>query len=153
MVLVAAFLLGFVAGQRSMLSPAVAAWAIWHRNISVAGTLVAFMGHPYTRWILSALAVGELIADTLPFIPSRKSTPAFLARIVTGTASGAVAGVAAGNLAAGAGLGLLGAVAGTLGGAYLRFRLATAFASDFPAAMTEDLLAFALAYVAFRQIQ
>jgi len=55
--------------------------------------------------------------------------------------SGAAIAVSGGSLVVGLVLGALGAVAGTLGGRALRGRLAAAFGSDLPAALTEDALA------------
>ena len=64
---------------------------------------------------------------------------------MSGGVSGAAIGVASAMPLVGLGLGLLGAVVGTLGGAALRARLALAFGRDLPAALVEDVIALALA--------
>ena len=57
-------------------------------------------------------------------------------------------GTAAGSLALGLLAGAVGAVAGTLGGAEARARLARAFGSDRPAALLEDAVAIVLGLLA-----
>jgi len=66
--------------------------------------------------------------------------------------SGAAVGAPRGGLAAGAVLGVLGAVAGTLGGYELRTRLARAVGRDLPIALLEDLVAIGLALLAVRTV-
>lgn len=70
----------------------------------------------------------------------------FGARIVTGALCGAALGAANQKLIAGVGLGILGSVAGTLGGAKARALLANAFGKDIRAALLEDLVAIGLAF-------
>jgi|CZKL01.1.fsa_nt_gi uncharacterized membrane protein len=142
---VSALVLGFVAGLRSMTAPAAASWGAWLGILPVQNTPLAFMGYRYTHLIFTVLAVGELIADKLPFTPSRKAPPPFIARIVSGALTGATVGAVEHSLIVGLILGALGAVAGTLGGAFVRGRLAAAFKRDFPAALLEDIVTVALA--------
>jgi uncharacterized membrane protein len=131
-----------------MLAPAAASWAARLAWINVAGTPLAFMGFKYTPIILTILAVGELIGDKLPSIPSRKAPPAFIARIVSGALVGATIGAAGQSLVAGLILGILGAVCGTLGGSAARAKLAALFGRDLPAALLEDVAAIAIALFA-----
>ena len=144
MALLCAFVLGCVAGQRSMMAPAFAAWAARLGIVHVANTPLAFMGYHYTCIIFTILAIGELIADNLPSTPSRKAPGPFGARIVSGALVGATVGVAAHAILFGAIAGILGTVLGTLGGAAGRARLAAAFGRDWPAALVEDAVALAL---------
>jgi uncharacterized membrane protein len=70
-----------------------------------------------------------------------------------GALCGTAIGIPAGFWIAGAILGAIGAVVGTLGGANLRARLATRFERDRPAALIEDAIAIIgaiLIVVAFR---
>jgi uncharacterized membrane protein len=145
MLLLCAFLVGIVAGLRSMLAPAAVSWAARLGPLGVSNTPLAFMGYHYTPIILSVLAVGELIADKLPMTPSRKQPPGFLARIVTGSLVGATVGAAGQMLTLGLIAGALGAVIGTYGGSAVRARLAAAFGKDLPAALVEDLAAILIA--------
>ncbi|HVW77660.1 MAG TPA: DUF4126 family protein [Alloacidobacterium sp.] len=141
MLLIFAFLIGIIAGLRSMMAPAVVSWAAGFGWIHVEGTPLSFMAHPVTRWIFALAAVGELVNDKLPKTPSRKIPPIFITRIVTGALAGATIGASQHSLAGGLIAGALGAVAGTLGGASFRGMLARAIGKDFPAALIEDVIA------------
>ncbi|KAA6463286.1 DUF4126 family protein [Acidobacteria bacterium AB60] len=145
MVALSAVMLGVVAGLRSMLAPCVVSWAAWLGILNVDKSPVAFMGFHWTHIILSVLAAGELIADKLPFVPSRKAVGPFLVRIVSGALCGATIGAVHDGLVAYAALGAAGAIAGTLGGAAVRARLARAFRRDWPAALLEDCAGIAIA--------
>jgi uncharacterized membrane protein len=144
MSLFSSLVLGFTAGLRSMSAPAAASWATRHNDWS--GTPLAFLNRKQTPVVLTALAIGELVADKLPFIPDRTSPPALLARVFTGALSGAACDpespIPAGLLGAAA------AVAGTFAGSALRGRLASSFGRDLPAAFTEDALVLLLIAVA-----
>src|SRR5437660_4564112 len=89
---VLAFLIGIAAGLRSMTAPAAVSWAARLGWLHLENTWLAFLGFAYTPYILSALAIGELIADKLPKTPSRKSPMGFIARIVSGALCGAAVG-------------------------------------------------------------
>jgi uncharacterized membrane protein len=113
---VLAFLIGVVAGLRSMTAPAVVSWAARLGWLHVEDTGLAFLGFTITPYILSVLAIGELIADKLPKTPSRKAPGPFAGRILTGALCGAALGVTSQALIGGLLAGVLGGVAGTLGG-------------------------------------
>jgi uncharacterized membrane protein len=142
-----AFLIGVVAGLRSLTAPAVVSWAVRLGWLHPESSLVAWLGFAATPYILSAMAIGELIADQLPKTPSRKSPPGFIARVVTGALCGAVFGSVGDSLAMGAVAGVAGAIAGTLGGYEARVRLARLLRNDLPAALMEDILAIGAALV------
>jgi uncharacterized membrane protein len=145
MLFLCAFLVGLVAGLRTMTAPAVVSWSARLGLLSVAGTPLAFMGYKYTPIVFTLLAIGEIINDKLPKTPSRKSPPQFIARVLSGSLVGATVGAAGHALVIGLVLGALGAVCGTLGGAAVRGRLASAFGRDLPAALLEDVAAIAIA--------
>ena len=133
-----ALLIGVVAGLRAMTAPAAVSWAAAFGWIDVSGTWLAFLASPWTRWIFTLLAIGELVNDQRPSTPSRTVPIQFGGRIVMGALSGAaIAGLAGGVL------GIVGAVIGTLGGKAARARLAATFGSDPPAAFIEDAVAIA----------
>jgi uncharacterized membrane protein len=137
-----AFLIGVVAGLRSMTPPAAVSWAARLGWLHLEGTPLAFLGFAVTPYILSVLAIGELIADKLPKTPSRKAPGPFAARIVAGTFCGAAVAAPGQALIAGAAAGALGGVAGTLGGYEFRSRLVKATGGrDFPIALLEDAIA------------
>jgi uncharacterized membrane protein len=143
---VSVFLIGVIAGLRAMTAPAAVSWAARLGWLHLENTWLAFLGFAATPYIVSVLAIGELIADQLPKTPSRKSPPGFIARIVTGAICGAALGAASGALIGGAIVGVLGAVAGTLGGYELRVRLARAVGKDLPIALLEDAIAIGGAF-------
>jgi uncharacterized membrane protein len=135
-----ALLIGVVAGLRALSAPAAVSWAAHLGWLPVQHTPLAFLGATVTPYILTVLAIGELITDQLPKTPSRKVPMQFGARLVTGAVSGAALG-ATGSMIGGAVAGLIGAVIGTLGGASARSALARAMGRDLPAALIEDVVA------------
>ncbi len=140
MLIALAFLIGIIAGLRSMAAPAAASWAAHLGLLPVAGTWLAFIASPIAAWILTAAATAELVTDQLPSTPSRKVPVQFGARIVSGAFSGAVIAIGTG-WALGAVAGAIGALIGTLAGAAARAKLAAAFGRDTPAALIEDVVA------------
>src|SRR3954452_2636774 len=93
---VLAFLIGVIAGLRSMTAPAVVSWAARLGWLNLESTPLAFLGYTATPWIFAVLAVAELVADKLPTTPSRKAAGPFGARILFGGLSGAAVGAAGG---------------------------------------------------------
>jgi uncharacterized membrane protein len=152
MLLLCAFVVGVVAGLRVLTAPAVVSWFARTGMLAVSGTPMAFMGYKYTAIIFSVLALGELVNDKLPATPSRRVPPQFIARVVSGGMTGATVGAAGHMLVAGLVLGAVGAVAGTLGGAAVRGKLAAAFGRDLPAALLEDVAAIAIAVVSVLEL-
>jgi uncharacterized membrane protein len=139
---VLAFLIGVVAGLRSMTPPAVVSWAARLGRLHLENTWLAFLGFAVTPYILSALAIAELINDKLPKTPSRKTPVPFVGRIVSGALCGAALGAPSQALIGGLLAGALGGVAGTLGGYEFRARLVRAIGGhDLPIALLEDAVA------------
>lgn len=136
-----AALIGVIAGLRALTAPAAVSWAAVLGRLDLRNSALAFLGFHWTPWIISVLAIGELVADQLPSTPSRKVPVQFGTRIVTGALSGGAVGAPHGLLIGGAIAGIVGAIVGTLGGAEVRSRLAAAFRQDRPAALIEDLVA------------
>lgn len=141
MVYLLALVIGIISGLRTMTAPAAMSWAAHLGYLNLDGSWLAFMGHRFTPWILSVLALGEFVTDQLPSTPSRKVPVQLGARLVSGALSGAMIGVDGGTVLGGLVAGIVGAVIGTLGGAAARSRLATAFGRDLPAALIEDAVA------------
>jgi uncharacterized membrane protein len=136
-----ALLIGVIAGLRAMTAPAAISWAASLGLIHIEGTWLAFLGYRFTPWILTVLAIGELITDQLPTTPSRKHLLPFATRIIAGGPCGAAITAAGGSFLGGMVAGALGGIIGTLGGAAARARLAAAFGKDRPAALLEDAVA------------
>ena len=141
-ILLFAFLIGLLAGLRSLTPPAMVAWAVhlgWltlTRPLSLIGSLPAVI-------ILSLLALTEIILDKLPNTPNRTAPPGLIGRIVTGALTGACVSIGGGQKAlVGAGLGLIGGVVGCFGGYQVRARLVKSLRQpDFYIALFEDLVA------------
>jgi uncharacterized membrane protein len=135
--------IGIVAGLRSLLAPAVVAWAAHFDWLNLNGSLLTFMGSRTAVTIFSLLAIGELIADKMPKTPKRTALAPLLARILTGALCGASLCVAAGNsLLAGALLGGIGGLVGAFVGYEIRRRLVNNLhIKDFFVAICEDLVA------------
>ena len=142
MTLLFAFLIGLLAGLRSLTPPAAVAWAVYlgwlklARPLSLIGSLPAVI-------ILSLLAIGEIIVDKLPSTPNRTAPPGLIARIVTGGFAGAYVSLADGQSALfGAVLGLIGGIVGCFAGYQARVRLVRSLrVPDFYVALIEDLVA------------
>lgn len=148
LVLLLALLIGVVAGLRALTAPAVVAWAGALGWITLDGTWAQWVAHPITVAVLTILALGELITDQLPRTPSRRVPMQFVTRLATGGFAGAVLATGAvldptpWVIVAGIGAALIGAVAGTLGGAEARKRLVAANGGhDLPVALVEDAVA------------
>ena len=140
-ILVYAFLIGVIAGLRALMAPTIVSWGAGLGWFSLAGSSLNFMSFAVTRYVLSFLALGELINDKRPTTPSRKVPPQFIARIVTGAFSGAVLGASRDSLVGGLVAGAIGAVVGTLAGSAVRTALAKLAGKDLPVAFLEDLVA------------
>jgi hypothetical protein len=88
-ILLFAFLIGCVCGLRSMTAPAVVAWGAHLGWLHLDGSWLAFLANKISLVVFSLLAIGELIADKLPFIPGRTQPGPLGARIVFGAICGA----------------------------------------------------------------
>ncbi len=139
----AALLLGVIAGLRALTPIAAVSWAASLGVLSLIGTPLALLGAAITPWIVTLIAIGEIVNDKLPNTPSRKVPVQFGARLLTGGLAGGAVGLSMGAPLPGVVLGVAGALLGTLGGAWARGRLAAAFGRDLPAALVEDLVAIA----------
>jgi uncharacterized membrane protein len=139
--------IGIVAGLRSLLAPAVVAWAAHFDLLNLQGSPLAFMGSRAAVAIFSIFAIGELVADKLPKTPKRTAFAPLLARVLLGGLSGATLFAAAVKLLiAGALLGGTGGVIGAFLGYEIRRRLVNSLhIRDFFVAICEDLVAIALA--------
>jgi uncharacterized membrane protein len=141
-VIVLALLIGVIAGLRALTAPAVVAWGAFFGWIYVDDKWSHWVAHPITVTVLTILLLVELVTDQLPKTPSRRTPPQFITRLLTGAFAGAVIGSASHHTFIGMGAGIIGAVAGTLGGAEARSRLTAANGGkDRPVAIGEDIVA------------
>jgi len=136
--------LGAVAGVRSMSAPALLSRAASRGYIGgIEDTRFAFLASPRTARILTVLAVGEAVADKLPFAPDRISAPGLIGRMASGGLVGAALFAAAERRASiGAGLGLLSAAASSYPSYYLRVKTQEKLgAPNWAVGLVEDALA------------
>ena len=143
MLLLLCFLLGCVAGLRSLTAPAAVCWGAHLGWLHLAGTGFAFVGHRTTVILFTLLALGELIIDKLPKTPARTAPPPLIARIILGGLCGAALAMSAGaNLVLAVIAGVIGALVGTFGGYNVRHALVTrGHLPDFAVALVEDAVA------------
>jgi uncharacterized membrane protein len=137
------FLLGCVAGLRSLTAPAAVCWGAHLAWLHLEGTRLAFVEHTSTLIMITLLALFELVNDKLPNTPARTSALGLIARVVTGAFCGcALALSAGGNPMLAAVSGILGALVGTFAGYNLRHALVVrAHLPDFAVALAEDVIA------------
>ena len=137
-----AFGIGIVAGLRSLTAPAAVSWAAHLHHLDLRDSRLSFLGSTVAAYTLSALALGELIADKLPFAPNRTSPLPIAFRILSGAICGAALCISANRLVLeGTLLGGLGAVNGAFGGFHVRRLLVKHFKiSDTLVALCEDAI-------------
>jgi uncharacterized membrane protein len=142
LLLLGAFLMGCVCGLRSMTAPAVVAWGAHLGWLHLQGGLLAFFAHKISLVIFSLFAIGELIADKLPFIPARTQAGPLAVRVIFGALCGAALCISAATASPMVGglLGGVGGVAGAFAGYTYRRQLA-AMVPDLVLALLEDLVA------------
>ncbi len=150
--LLLALAIGFVAGLRSMVTPAVVSWAAHLGWLNLGGTSLAFMASPVAVGIFSVLAVLELIADVMPKTPARTAPVGLAARAITGGLCGACLSVAnGGSVLIGAIAGIVGAMIGAYAGYYTRRGLGNRLkVKDIFLAIPEDIIAIGLGYLIVR---
>ena len=143
LLLALAFLIGCVCGLRSMTGPAVVCWGAHLGWVDLFGSKLGFLAATASLVVFSLLAVGELIADKLPFIPSRTQAGPLVVRFLFGAMCGAALCVAGGAaIAPGAVLGGVGAVAAAFAGYRVRRWLTVdRHLPDLLIALLEDVIA------------
>jgi len=133
--------IGAVAGLRALTAPAVLAWAAEHRLIRLGSSPFATIISAAASKRITDFAVSELIADKLPFTPSRLNAAPLASRIVSGAICGAtIYGVVKRPLTEGAVLEGLGAIARAFAGYHVRKRLSRDV-PDLGVAVLEDAFA------------
>src|SRR5919199_1692450 len=145
-------MLGFVGGLRSLMPLAILSAHLGREGPDIAdgGWIIDALASPAGALALGAAAVGELVADKLPLVPSRLKPLPLGGRVVLGGTACAFASLAEGRTSdSGALIGSAGAVIGSLAGYALR----TSRVLPLPPlvlAFGEDALAFTLGRWAVR---
>jgi uncharacterized membrane protein len=143
-VLISSFLTGSASGLRALIGLAAVSWAAHLGYLHLDHSWLAFMGYAFTPYIVTLMAIGELVNDKLPKTPSRLIPPQFITRLVMAAFCGFAIGISGNQPVLGLVAGVIGSVAGTFGGARARGWLARLFSRDLPAALLEDLVAIGL---------
>ena len=153
LVYTSAALLGVVAGMRSQMPLALlAVKASQGRFAADAGLPLCLLRSRAALLGLGGFTIAELIADKLPFLPSRHELGPMAGRVVLGGVAGAALTHEAGQSAlAGAALGAVGAGLGTDGAYHARVALGQATGVPDPVlGAVEDVLAIGLGLLALR---
>src|SRR5260221_8191993 len=142
-VFVIAFAVGFIAGLGPFTARMAVSWAASLKWLHLEGTWAAFLGYAATPYVMTAIALAELVGDKLPKTPSRKTPGPFVGRVVFGALSGAaICAGAQQSLVVGGLLGALPGDASTFGGYEFRTRLVKALnVPDIVIALLEDAIA------------
>src|SRR3954447_447850 len=92
-----ALLIGIIAGLRTFTAPAAVAWAAHFGRLDLSGSWLAFFGNVWARWILTALALFELVVDPPPSTARRRVPAQWGGQILAGAPPGAAVGTAGGS--------------------------------------------------------
>jgi uncharacterized membrane protein len=138
--------IGALAGLRTFTPPAVVSHAARRSLVPLRRSRLRFLRSSGAANTIAALAIGELVADKLPSMPSRLEAGALTARAASGAVCGAAIASARRSsgktIAAGAVLGGLAALAGACTGYHVRRQLSLKLNVPDPAvAVVEDILA------------
>ena len=144
-VLLAIIGIGFVSGLRAFSPLALVCWVATWGWIPLGGSYFAFLGTTTGAVIVTILALGELIGDKLPKIPSRIEAAPLGGRMITAALSGAALCVTAGRPWW---LGVVVAAISAIGGAFAGYHARRALTKrlripDLIVALLEDLVTIA----------
>ena len=144
--------LGFIAGARSMMAPALtSSYFLTHPSLFLEASPLKGMAFPKTANVLRLMALGELVGDKLPKTPNRTAPLPLGGCAASGGLCGAAVFLADGKPAAiGAAVGVAAAIASTFLTYTLRHNLVQAAKISDPAvAVAEDALMLGLGRVIF----
>ena len=135
-------LLGLATGLRSMTPMAVLCWFSYLGYLPVDGTWAAWTAKVASVAVFTLLALGEYVADKLPWMPNRIAAGPLMARLILGGLAGSIAATAMnGPGLEGVLLGVVGAALGAFAGYMLRRNIVESIGGpDWPVAVAEDLL-------------
>src|SRR5215468_1012298 len=85
-----AFGVGIIAGLRTFTAPMVVSWAASLKWLHLENTWAAFLGYAAAPYVMTVIALAELVGDKLPKTASRKTPGPFVGRVLFGAFCGAV---------------------------------------------------------------
>lgn len=152
----ASFIIGVIAGLRSMTAPAVTARTLSRNGFGEMGPeWMRTFSRPSTARNLAFAAAGELLVDKLPIAPNRTAPASLLWRIFSGAVCGAAVALASGRESrTGAFAGAAGAVIGSYVGEHTRRMIGQIIGvPDVLVAIGEDAVTAVAAYSVARSLQ
>jgi uncharacterized membrane protein len=145
MLILFTFVIGVVSGLRAFTGPAAVSWGAVLMTFTLPGSWLSLMASKWAALVFSALALFEFYSDKKASTPSRKVPMQFSARILTGALAGGTLGAVQNAATVGAAVAVIGAICGTIGGAWARRKMARILGADMPAAAIEDVSCLILA--------
>lgn len=147
--------LGTVSGMRSMAAPAIVSRLAHTGMLPLQDSQIKFLGHRNSVKTMAVMAVGEMIADKLPFIPKRTSIFPLLTRAASGALSGtAFARAKKRSTIVGALIGSLAAVGASYGAYKLRKSIGEKTSvPDSIIAVAEDALVAGCGFLVLKALQ
>jgi uncharacterized membrane protein len=147
--------LGAVSGMRSMAAPAIVSRLASSGLLPIEESQIGFLTNPTTTKATAVLAIGEMLADKLPFIPSRTRALPLITRAVSGAMSGAAFSTGKKRSAV---FGALCGMAAAIGATYGAFKLRQMADNrlripDTIVAVAEDALVAATGYLLLKALQ
>lgn len=145
---------GAVAGMRAMTAPALVSRLVQAGHLPMGHAVSSLFEHASSTKVTVALALGELVADKLPFTPRRTIPGALITRAVTGGLSGAAI---ANSRRRSPLLGALLGGAAAVGMAYAAYQFRKKLTTDWHipdtlVALAEDAIAVGVGYSALRRL-
>ncbi len=147
--------LGAVSGMRSMAAPAIVSRLASSGLLPIDESQIDFLNKSATAKTTAVLAVGEMIADKLPFIPNRTDALPLITRAISGAMSGAAFSNGKKRSAL---FGALCGMAAAIGATYGAFKLRQMAKErleipDTVVAVAEDALVAAAGYLLLKSLQ
>ena len=150
-----AAVLGAISGMRSMAAPAIVSRLAHTGLLPLQDSQIKFLSHKNSAKTTAVMAIGELVADKLPFIPNRTAVFPLVTRAVSGALSAtAFTRARKRSVAVGALIGSLAAVGASYGAYKLRKAIGEkTHLPDTIVAVAEDALVAACGFALLRALQ
>jgi uncharacterized membrane protein len=150
-----AAVLGAISGMRSMAAPAIVSRFAHTGLLPLQDSQIKFLTHRNSAKTMAVMAIGEMVADKLPFIPNRTSVFPLVTRAVSGALSAtAFTKARRRSVALGALIGSLAAVGASYGAFKVRKTVgAKLHLPDTIVAVAEDAIVAACGFALLRALR